>query len=407
MKNKVKVALLSLNYLPNVGGLVRYLESLSEDLICDDMQVDIFCSDAQNSDLKASETINQVNVFRENIYNNHFLLKPFTPFVASYRFFSFIKKHDFRDYDIIICRHTYPAFALALLNELHDKSIFLIPLASPKLQMINIKKQPIIKKLYNVFLIPQLFFIEKYSIKKLKYIATLSKSKKIELEQYYDVNGKINVVYPGVNFSKFTPIQKEETARLQESIISNDHQKFIFSTVCRLVEEKNIRMLIDSFKVVLESKPECLLLIAGDGPLEVALKKHTKAIGIEHSVKFLGYADKPEKIYAISDLFVLPSFYEGFGHVFVEANASGVPVIGFKNNPPNVITASDEIIVQGTNGYIAAEYTVNGLANVMLDGMKDVKSKGKDVTQALCRDQAMAKFTWKIHFKKLLSLING
>lgn len=406
MKKVSKVALLSLNYLPNVGGLVRYLESLSEDLICEGIQVDIYCSDAQNKDLKENETINKVNVFRERIYENNALLKPFTPFVASYRFFNFIKKHDFSDYDIIICRHTYPAFALSMLSELHNKSIFLIPLASPKLQAINIKKQNLIKKIYNILLIPQLFLIERFCMKKLKNIATLSKSKKIELEKYYNVNQKLNVVYPGVNFNKFSPLNYGQVMLLKKSLIGTYDNEFVFSTVCRLVEEKNIKILLDSFSDILKVNAKCLLLVAGDGPLENALKRHTQILGIEKAVKFLGYCEKPEEVYAVSDMFVLPSFYEGFGHVFVEANACGVPVIGFKNNPPKVITATDEIITHGLNGYIAEECTVEGLKNVMLNGMKDVTYKGKTVTQRLCREYAMSNFTWKVHFKKLLSLIN-
>ncbi len=53
MEKITKVAFISLNYLPNTGGLVRYLESLSENLIDSGVRVDIYCSNGKNESLKS------------------------------------------------------------------------------------------------------------------------------------------------------------------------------------------------------------------------------------------------------------------------------------------------------------------------------------------------------------------
>ena len=69
-----------------------------------------------------------------------------------------------------------------------------------------------------------------------------------------------------------------------------------------------------------------------------------------------------ERFYSIADVFVLPSTYEGFGQVFLEAMASGVPCIGLSSDYPNIIVACDEIIRDGRTGYLADPYSIDVLA---------------------------------------------
>ena len=98
-------------------------------------------------------------------------------------------------------------------------------------------------------------------------------------------------------------------------------------TVGRLVARKAVDQLI-SIVGRLEKKNAHLLLI-GSGPQETALREITQSLDLNEQVHFLGQVEEAEKfrILAMSDLYVSTSQHEGFGLVFLEAMACGLPVV--------------------------------------------------------------------------------
>lgn len=105
--------------------------------------------------------------------------------------------------------------------------------------------------------------------------------------------------------------------------------------VGRLVEKKGLRYLLDAMPAVVARFPEVSLRVAGFGPDEAALKRHTKQLGLATNVQFIGavpQADLPE-LYRRAALFVAPFVeahsgdQEGLGLVLVEAIGCGCPVI--------------------------------------------------------------------------------
>ncbi|NLN74591.1 MAG: glycosyltransferase family 4 protein [Bacteroidales bacterium] len=96
--------------------------------------------------------------------------------------------------------------------------------------------------------------------------------------------------------------------------------------VGKLDFNKNHSMLIDALKLLPEN---ICLSIVGDGNMQNSLNKQTKILGLEKRVKFLGSLGNEElpDIYQKSDIFVLPSRYETFGIVLIEAMACGLPVV--------------------------------------------------------------------------------
>ncbi len=133
------------------------------------------------------------------------------------------------------------------------------------------------------------------------------------------------IVPNGVDIRKFKQASGETIKELKEELgIKNEK---VILTVSRLVKKNGIDDLIKSgqylgfpFKI----------LIAGSGEQEKELKYLAKKINLEDKVIFLGhinYNDLP-KYYSTADIFVRPALSEGFGNVFVEAMAAGVPVIG-------------------------------------------------------------------------------
>lgn len=131
-------------------------------------------------------------------------------------------------------------------------------------------------------------------------------------------------------------------------IKSEDHGFILYGG--RLSGEKGVDILIKGFALVIKDAPysSLRLVIAGSGPKEKYLRSLVKALGIESKVKFLPFLPHNNflNILARCSIFVLPSFYETFGIVVLEAMALGKPVIASNIPGPN------ELIQHGINGFL-------------------------------------------------------
>jgi len=396
---KYKIILVSLSYKPSMGGLVSYLDSFSKYLSYQNYNVEIHCTNSKNENLKKIEFIDNIEVRRYDAFRYSKYLKIFTPIMIVLNLKKELEKLD-GDF-IIICRHIYFAAALSLIPKMNKKVVFLVPLISPKLEWINLSKKSLIKKIYSLLLIPQLYFLEKMTLNKLENIAVLSNSKKEELESYYSIKkNKINIASPGINLERYNiKYRKLYSENILKKYGINKDIKIIISTVCRLVEEKNVESIIMALDEIVNKQKHSnvLLIIVGDGPLENYLKNLVINLKLEDYVIFTGYLKEPEEIYYISNIFVLASFYEGFGHVFLEANACGTPVIGIKNNPPNVITASEDIIKSGINGLIADDASTIKLSNAILELISKINIEGMENVSTQSFNYVRSNFSWLNH----------
>lgn len=120
----------------------------------------------------------------------------------------------------------------------------------------------------------------------------------------------------------------------------------------RLVDFKDVELLLDAVALLLPDRPDLTVGIVGDGPHRPALEKHAADLGISGNVEFTGFLPRPEDVYGVlkaSSVFALPSRREGFGIVAVEAAAAGLPVV-VAAHPDNAAT---ELVVPGS-GLVAA-----------------------------------------------------
>ncbi len=113
--------------------------------------------------------------------------------------------------------------------------------------------------------------------------------------------------------------------------------KKVILTIARLVERKGVDKLIKALSLVREEVPEAVLLIVGRGPEEEKLRRLVRQYKLEDRVKFAGMVEHHllPRYYNLCDVFCLPNRsgirrgdVEGFGLVFLEANACGKPVVG-------------------------------------------------------------------------------
>jgi glycogen(starch) synthase len=99
--------------------------------------------------------------------------------------------------------------------------------------------------------------------------------------------------------------------------------------VGRLVYEKGFQLALDALPGLIRRLGNVRFLVAGSGTHEAELKKQAQRLGLTEHGTFLGWIDDAvlHSLYRISDLCVVPSIYEPFGLVALEAMASGCPCI--------------------------------------------------------------------------------
>ncbi|MCB1960136.1 MAG: glycosyltransferase [Rhodocyclaceae bacterium] len=109
-----------------------------------------------------------------------------------------------------------------------------------------------------------------------------------------------------------------------------DASRKVLLFVGRVAHEKNIELLLEATAALRARHPEVLLVITGEGPALSALRAHSRRLGIDDHVRFLGYLDRHRELhdcYRAADLFVFASRTETQGLVLLEAMAMGTPVV--------------------------------------------------------------------------------
>jgi glycosyltransferase involved in cell wall biosynthesis len=110
----------------------------------------------------------------------------------------------------------------------------------------------------------------------------------------------------------------------------------------RLHEKKGLDVLLRA----LVDLPGCVAWIAGDGPLEADLKGLAAKLGVADRARFLGWRSDRGALLKAADICVLPSRYEPFGTVMLEAWATGVPLVAAASQGPK------DLIADGDNGLL-------------------------------------------------------
>ncbi|HEX9780151.1 MAG TPA: glycosyltransferase [bacterium] len=126
--------------------------------------------------------------------------------------------------------------------------------------------------------------------------------------------------------------------------------------VARLIRQKGIDILLHACR----SLPDLpvRLTVLGDGPERRALEGMAAEFGLLDRVTFLGWSENPYPWMAQADMLVVPSRWEGFGHVIVEGMACGTPVIAAR-----CPAGPDEIITHGEDGLLCEPESPAALAD--------------------------------------------
>ena len=237
----------------------------------------------------------------------------------------------------------------------------------------SVERGPYVKNSYVPFI--------KDSYKKAKKVITVGNGLKNEIQALSGRND-IEVIGNLVDLSKFT-IKK----RIQ-------NEKFIFFSLAFLEGEKGFDTLIKAFAKKFKDK-EAMLYIGGDGSQRAWLEALAQENGVKKQIIFLGALSRDDvaKWMNKCDCFVLPSRYETFGVVYIEALASGRPVIGALNG-------GAEDIINNLNGYLVPIDDIDKLAEKMLELYKKIDSYNEEEIRSDC----LKRFSPEVIVNKIISV---
>lgn len=237
--------------------------------------------------------------------------------------------------------------------------------------------------IYNKIFIP-------ISIKNSNHIITISQSSKNDLIRLFDIDqNKIDIIYPCVDSNKFHLI----TNKNKLNDINNKYglnRPFVLY-VGAIIPRKNILNLLHSFNQIKYRIPHDLVLVGGKEWKSKEIFKYIRQSNNDNRIKLLGHLSDSElvEIYNASEVFVFPSFYEGFGIPIIEAMACGTPVITSNTSSmPEVV---------GDAGIMVDPYDIDGLAKAMYevltnDGLKEIMiRKGLERAKMFSSDKILDK----------------
>ena len=103
--------------------------------------------------------------------------------------------------------------------------------------------------------------------------------------------------------------------------------RFVIGHVGRFSPEKNHAFILDILECVVAQDRQTVLLLAGDGPLKSMIEERVKKKGLVDHVVFAGFSPDVEKLMMAMDLYIFPSWYEGFPLTLIEAQCAGLPCL--------------------------------------------------------------------------------
>lgn len=318
-----KVLFANTSFLPAIGGVENSIRSL----------IKVFNESGWECHLITKELkskYNEGNV-KVDYYNNN---NPFSN-KSSYR----IIRKIFNTYrfDMVVVRHHLLAFIISFF---YKNYIYIIP---GIYEFQNIRE--------NNGVVSRLKFwthvwIQRYVIKQCTKNVVFS-SEMHDQVRSFNKNCSLIKLKPGADEQRFHKLESSKRHIIRQECGFSDSDVVIFS-IGRLVDVKNFKLVIES---LLYLPNNFKLLLVGEGPDNSSLVLHASTLGLFERVNFFGKASIPEYLYGSVDIFCLPSTYEPFGQVLLEAAFSSLPIVAIDSELPDIKTATKEVF-NGYNGIV-------------------------------------------------------
>jgi len=343
VKKKMKVLIITTFYPPSKGGIQTYTYEITKNLQNMGNEVTIFA--ISSNGIKKIFSHPFLKVYKENKKTSLLCI--------------------FKIHDAVLATSWFPSGLLGVfLSHLYNVPLYISAHGN---EVFYPEKSFILKKLmlFCFNKAKKIFAVSKYT-KKLLISKGVSKNKIVVIPNGTDPER----FHPDVDFSDI----------LRKHGLQN---KKIILSISRLVERKNFGAVIEIMPEILKEFSDAMYLIGGTGPMRKKWEELARKKGVKDKIMFLGYIPDEElpKYYAMCNVFVMPSIemknegeVEGFGIAFLEANASGKPVIGGRSG------GIENAIVDGVTGILVNPEKQEELRDAILKLLKEpsiAESMGK------------------------------
>lgn len=200
--------------------------------------------------------------------------------------------------------------------------------------------------------------LENHFLKRLRYVAAVSTPIKKELEERKVKPHRIEIIPNGIDDLY---IRGES---LDNVIAKNNFHPAVLFTG-RLIELKNVHILIEVISRLKKYFPDIGLLVAGDGPFRENLVQQVHKLNLSNSVIFLGYVENIYDLYYECDCFVLPSKSEGMPISLLEAMSFSLPIVA------SSVGSIPYIVNDGVEALLVEPNNIESLYKAMMQLLHD------------------------------------
>lgn len=336
MKKIVIIATVPLSFATLIKGQPKFLSTYYDVRL-----ITSFSDMNKNIELEEGVEIKNIDMTRK--------ITPFKDIIALFKIFLYLKKEK----PEIVYTFTPKAGLLGMIASFLSNTPIRIHniVGMPLMEAAGIKKNILIfiEKLTYIFATN--LFCNSFGLK--EYINNNLTSKDVKVIGHGSING-IDANYYKNDYSKY----QIHEIRKKYKFSDND---FVILYVGRIVKDKGINELIQSFNLIMKKNSNTKLLLVGDyekelNPINI---ENERIIMSSNSIISVGFQNNIKDFLAISNLFVLPSYREGLPNSLLEAGSFGIPLVATEINGCN------EIIINNVNGKLVKPKDVVDLSSTI------------------------------------------
>ncbi|MDR7543851.1 MAG: glycosyltransferase [Armatimonadota bacterium] len=170
---------------------------------------------------------------------------------------------------------------------------------------------------------------------------------------------RTRTVHFGIDVDRVTAAVTGTTELRREIGLSDD--ALVVACVARFTAEKGHAVLLEAMTAIVRQYPGAVLVLAGDGPLRMAIEAEAHRRALQERVRFLGTRDDVSRLLGASDVVVVPSLWESLPRVVLEAMAVGRPVVA------SAVGGIPEAVSDGETGLLVPAGDPGRLASAVTD----------------------------------------
>lgn len=193
-----------------------------------------------------------------------------------------------------------------------------------------------------------------FSSPRLRAVICNSEMVRQEISDYFDPQDvRLEVIYNAVDLERFSPLLRSRFRQALLAELAIPERSLVYLFVGSGYERKGLAQVLSALKRL---PLHCYLVVVGKDRHARRYERLARRLGVSARVRFAGPQEDTAPYYGAADAFVLPTLYDPFPNVVLEAMASGLPVVTSRK------CGAVDLIRDGENGYVCDALDVDGLA---------------------------------------------